>query len=260
MSLACGKEVGRTTKGQESLQMPSRRSVSDYRRALAAAQKPPHGTAAYSRFINRPIGRWLAACALAARLTPSQVTTLSALSTTAGLVLIAVLPISVPSALAIASALALGYALDSSDGQVARLTGLGSPRGEWYDHMVDCGKVSSLHLCVAIQWFRFGDHTPAQLLIPLLYSVVASLTFFGMVLTDLLRRHLHIGPARDAGSLSVMRSLILLPSDYGFLCVIFALMGWPHVFFVIYSAMAFGAVVLLVVAMGRWQRLLPGPD
>ncbi len=231
----------------------------EYYAELAAAQKPQQNTAAYSRFVNRPVGRLLAVCATKWGLTPDQVTALSALVTLSAMVSIVLMSATVPGGILVAVLLALGYALDSADGQVARLTGLGSPRGEWFDHMVDSTKVSSLHLCVAVHWFRFYGLTGAALLVPVGYSVVASVTFFGMVLTDLLRRHLHIGPERNSGSLSVVRSIAMLPSDYGFLCLIFALLGWPLGFVTAYSLMALLATAMLGLAIVRWYRLLPGP-
>ncbi len=53
--------------------------------------------------------------------------------------------------------LLLGYALDSADGQLARLLGAGSKRGEWLDHTVDATKVSVLHGTVLISFYRFTD-------------------------------------------------------------------------------------------------------
>ncbi len=47
-------------------------------RALAAAQKPARGAPAYSRFVNRRLGRVLAAAAHRFRLTPDAVTVLAA--------------------------------------------------------------------------------------------------------------------------------------------------------------------------------------
>ncbi|OAX67752.1 hypothetical protein A5N15_01010 [Rothia kristinae] len=43
---------------------------------------------------------------------------------------------------------ALGYAMDSADGQVARVTGASSPGGEWLDHVVDSVRVPAIHLTV----------------------------------------------------------------------------------------------------------------
>ena len=115
-------------------------------RRLAAAQKGATGAPAYSRFVNRPLGRVFAALAFHAGLTPNAVTAVSAACTGTGIVLLAVRPPSWGLGIAITACLVLGYALDAADGQLARLRGGGSPAGEWLDHMVDAAKASGLHL------------------------------------------------------------------------------------------------------------------
>ena len=59
----------------------ARESVADTIRRLSAAQKGAQGAPAYSRFVNRKLGRVLAALAFHARLTPNAVTGLSAVCT-----------------------------------------------------------------------------------------------------------------------------------------------------------------------------------
>lgn len=184
---------------------------------------------------------------------------LSAACTGLALVLLATVRADTVPALTVAFLLCLGYALDSADGQVSRLTGSGSPRGEWLDHMVDCTKTAALHLCVLIHLVRFTDLSGWELLVPLAYAVVDQVTFFGQILTDQLRRTLDIGPARNVGSLSVVRSLALLPADYGFLALLFSTLAWPHIFWWFYAGMLLAASALLLVALVRWWQMLPGP-
>ena len=50
--------------------------------------------------------------------------------------------------------LLLGYALDSADGQVARLSGRSGPAGEWLDHVTDQARTVSLHMAVLIWLYR----------------------------------------------------------------------------------------------------------
>src|SRR5215212_1921607 len=95
-------------------------------RQLQRAQKSKRGAPAYSLYINRPLGRVLAAAAFGARLTPNQVTAISAVCTFAGLVVLALAPAQPLVGFGVAALLVLGYALDSADGQLARLTGGGS--------------------------------------------------------------------------------------------------------------------------------------
>ncbi len=134
-------------------------------------------------------GRYLAAAAYQLGLTPNQVTAASALCSLAGIVAVATVRPSWWLGVLVAVALALGYALDSADGQLARLRGGGSPAGEWLDHVVDCVKISALHAAVLISLYRFFDlDTPALLLLPLAYQLVNSVAFFAMILNDQLKR------------------------------------------------------------------------
>ena len=59
--------------------------------ALQRAQKTSKGAPAYSRLVNRPLGRVFAACAHVVGLTPNQVTCLSALATFSGIAVISLL-------------------------------------------------------------------------------------------------------------------------------------------------------------------------
>lgn len=68
-------------------------SYLDVVRRLSSAQKGAARSApAYSRFVNRRIGRLLAAGAYKAGLSPNQVTGVSALHTFAGIALLVLLP------------------------------------------------------------------------------------------------------------------------------------------------------------------------
>lgn len=112
---------------------------------LGGAQKAAaRGAPAYSRFVNRRIGRMFAALAAAAGLTPDAVTGLSALATFSGIAVLAFGPASRATGALVTLLLVVGYALDSADGQLARLRGGGSPAGEWLDHVVDSVKVAAL--------------------------------------------------------------------------------------------------------------------
>lgn len=98
-------------------------------RQLSAAQKSAKGVSLYSRYVNRPAGRVLAALGYRLKLTPNQVTMISGVFTFAAVAMIAVLRPSPAAAAGIFAALVLGFALDSADGQLARLTGTGSAAG-----------------------------------------------------------------------------------------------------------------------------------
>jgi phosphatidylglycerophosphate synthase len=235
-----------------------KQSFADVYARLASAQKPTAGAPAYSRFVNRPVGRYLAVGAHRVGLSPNQVTGISACCTGAGIVLLALVRPSILLGALVAGLLMLGYALDSADGQVARLRGVSSMSGEWLDHFIDAGKIASLHLAVLISVYRFADlKTDTYLLIPLLFSVVAVVLFFGMTLNDLLAR---IRAARLGVSVqprparSPLRSLLGFPTDYGTLCLMFLLLGWPMLFRTVYALIFAANVLFLALASVKWFR------
>ncbi len=243
--------------------------------ALAAAQKTTRGAPLYSRLVNRPLGRRLAALAHLAGATPDQVTAASAVATFAGIAAIALAPEGAWWwGVVVAAALVLGYALDAADGQLARLRGGGSVAGEWLDHVVDAAKIATIHLAVAVGAWRTGADA-AWLLVPLGFSAVASTWFFTIILNDHLSR-LAGGrdgqaavapPSRDAhdghagsdgrGRASAARwarSLAALPADYGLLCVVTVTLGWPALFRSLYTAVALGFLVITAASMVAWRR------
>ncbi|WP_051515581.1 CDP-alcohol phosphatidyltransferase family protein [Candidatus Blastococcus massiliensis] len=224
---------------------------------LAGAQKGAAGAPAYGRFVNRKLGRLLAALAFHARLTPNAVTGISALFTGTGIALLALVSPGWSTGLAVSACLVLGYALDAADGQLARLRGGGSPAGEWLDHMVDSVKIATLHLAVLIGWYRFdtvdGD---ALLLLPLGFAVVAVVHFFATLLNEALRAQ-HGSRTRAERSTerpSVVRSLMVAPTDYGVLCLLFVLLGAPSLFVAGYAVLFGATAVYLTLASVKWYR------
>ena len=226
---------------------------------LCGAQKASPGTPLYSRLVNRRLGRGLAVLALLLGVTPNTVSLVSAAFSFAAIGVIAVATPSTTVAVAVTTLLVIGYGLDSADGQVARATGGGSPFGEWLDHMIDAAKVASLHAAVA--WSALSHTGPSRLpvVIALVFGVVASVTFFGMILTDQLRRSAGLPKDRPGSTASdLLRAVLVLPTDYGLLCLVFLLFGWPAAFFPAYGLLAVGSSVLLLVAALRWTRQLRG--
>lgn len=223
---------------------------------LGGAQKgAARGAPAYSRFVNRRIGRYLAAAAYKLGLTPNAVTGVSALFTFSGIALLVALPPSWGQGAAIAVLLVLGYAWDSADGQVARLTGLGSPAGEWLDHVVDAIKVVTLPLALAVGLVVHDVVDLVWLVVPLVSVVVSSVLFFAMILTDQLRRaHGVQSVAPTEGRFPWLRSVLVLPTDYGVLCWTFLLLGAPQLFLWVYAAITACTAAFLVLALVKWFR------
>lgn len=226
--------------------------------ALGAAQKgAARGAPAYSRFVNRKIGRLFAALAIRWGLSPNTVTMISACFTFAGIALLAVFEPSLGLGIGVALLLVIGYALDSADGQVARFTKSGGPAGEWLDHVVDSVKIVTLPLAIGIQWFRFDVVDDAWLFVPLVSCVVASVSFFAMILTEQLRRAAGVrSVAPQGGRAPWLRSVLVLPTDYGVLCWSFLLLGWPTAFVWVYTVITALHTVHLILALVKWFREL----
>lgn len=238
--------------------MGARMSGAQAYRSLAAAQKPAFGAPAYSRWVNRPAGRLLAVATYRAGMTPNQVTLVSALFTMSGIAVLALVRPSAPVGLAIAGLLALGYALDSADGQLARLTGLGRPSGEWLDHTVDMAKLCLLHGALLLSWWRWGaPGSPSDVLtvvLPLAFLTINVVAFFGWLLADLMVRLIRAtrgGAVPDRGPATALRSLLRLPSDYGLLLLTFAFLS-TSVFLPVYAVLVVANLVILLAALPTW--------
>ncbi|WP_345983374.1 CDP-alcohol phosphatidyltransferase family protein [Streptomyces sp. DSS69] len=228
-------------------------------RELRGAQKSAKGVSLYSRYVNRPAGRVLAAGAYRAGLTPNQVTLFSALFTFAALAAVALVEPSWTLGPVVWAALAIGFAFDSADGQLARLTGRGGPDGEWLDHVVDCGKLVLVHTAVLISFYRFGElPSDAWLLLPLGFQLAAVVTFCAGLLRE------HLGKAAATGApegsppapVSRVRAVGLLPADYGVFCLVFLLLGAPGAFRAGYAVLAVVHTLFLAAFLTKWFREL----
>lgn len=231
-----------------------------YLAVLAERQKDPAGTPAYSRRVNRPLGRRAAAAGAVVGMSPNTATVLSALSSGAGLGLLFLAEPSVPVGVGVAVLLALGYVLDSADGQLARLRGTGSLSGEWLDHTVDCMKTCLLHLAVLVSFFRFPPvDSDAVLIVPMVFLVVDVGLFFGMILIPFLRRRSPVTTRRSRREHPAYEWLVL-PNDYGLVCWTFVLLPWAHGFLAVYTLLCVAAAGLLVLAWAKWWRELRALD
>lgn len=225
-------------------------------RRLSSAQKPAaRGAPPYSVYVNRRVGRFLAAGAFRLGLTPNNVTAISAVFTFCAIGLLAIGEPSWWLGILVWLLLAIGYAFDSADGQVARLRGGGSPSGEWLDHVVDSIKISTLHLAVLITMFTHFPLTDSGwLLVPIGFTAVAAVSFFAMILNDLLKaKHAPLAPLSTAPR-SMTRSLLGLPTDYGVLCLAFVLLGAPPAFLGLYTLLFIANALYLGLALGKWFR------
>ena len=228
--------------------------------------KPAKGVSLYSRLINRPVGRVLARLACRVGLPANAVTVVSAVLTAAGITTLALFPPSSLLGVGVAALLALGFAFDSADGQVARMTGTTSSAGEWLDHVVDSGKVLAVHSAVLVGWFRFDIETGAWLALPLGFQFVAVVMFSGLTTVALLmrlqtkREPVNRVALTAATGPSLPRALALLPADYGILCWTFLLWGAPEVFRFVYLGLFVLNAAILVAFLIKWFGELVAGD
>lgn len=223
---------------------------------LSTAQKSSRGVSLYSRWINRPLGRVFAAVAHQLGLTPNAVTAVSAATTGAALLLLIMVRPEPWLGPLVAALLVAGFALDSADGQLARLSGQSSQVGEWLDHVVDSAKMVCVHGAVLIAGYRFWSVPDGWLLVPLVFQAVAVVMFSGLVLVDLIPRARGNVAGRRGGRRPLARAVMLLPADYGVLAVSFVLWSSPPVFLGWYGLLALANLVILVGMLVRWYRQL----
>src|SRR3954469_550823 len=255
------KETGAVVEESSAVTRPRRREIVAQ---LAAAQKSNRGAAGYSRWVNRPLGRQFAAVAYLAGLRPNQVSLLSAGFTYAAIVLVATVEPTWPVSIAITVLLVIGYALVSAGGQVARLSRSGSVAGEWLEHVLDAIKIATFHVAIAIAWFRYFDlPSDGWLLVPLGFGAISSVFFFALILTDLLRRLDRVkggGTSVTTASVDpneaapILRSLVVLPNDYGLLCLVLVLLPLHRTFTAVYAFLAAANALFLAAGLYRWFR------
>jgi phosphatidylglycerophosphate synthase len=229
------------------------------RSRLAGAQKSTASVPAYLRFVNRRAGGWLASVGYALDLTPTQVTVLSAVSSFAGIAVLLFAPATGPVGLAVAALLLLGYALDSADGQLARIRGGGSKAGEWLDHVVDMAKLTSLHAAVLVSILRHFDVSRLVLALPLAYGIANATQFLGMMLRDQLRGSKQPKAPAGTGS-SVLTAWLLLPLDHGTLGLAFVLLGYHAAFLACYGLLALCTVLFAARSLTKAYRSLLALD
>jgi phosphatidylglycerophosphate synthase len=221
---------------------------------LNGAQKRAKGGPAYTIYVNRWLGGRLAALAYTLGLTPNVVTVISAICSLLG---IATLALDERAALLAAPLLLAGYALDSADGQLARLRGGGSLVGEWLDHLVDAVKIASLHLAVLIHLYRFADVAEAWLLVPIGFTVSNITSYSAYLLGDLLRRG-----ATQTGTLapaayepaSPLNAILKLPVDFGVLCLALAFVRTGSAFLVAYGLLFVCHTAYVALAAAKAYR------
>ncbi len=228
---------------------------------LGSAQKPGQGVPAYTRWVNRRLARYFAAAAVKFGITPNGVTAISSALSLCGLIILIMCPPTFLTGLTVAIFYALGYAMDSADGQVARVTGASSPAGEWLDHVVDSIRTPAQHLAIFVGFFRFQSHWPlhgwALWWIPLTFTVMTVGYFMSQILAEQLRNNRKTAAPPAGGNL---RSFINLHMDSGTFCWLFILWGWGWGFIIGYSILFLGFFLTTAVSMRRKYVSLKTPQ
>jgi phosphatidylglycerophosphate synthase len=200
------------------------------------------------RWVNRRAGRVIAAASARVGLTPNAVTGISAGLSAAGLAFVILVQPRWWSGIAAAVLLAAGFAFDSADGQLARLTKAGGPAGEWLDHVVDAIRTPSVHLIVASALLLHREQQGWTAVVAACFAAVSVAQFMSQILAEQLFRAK--GPGAEQGNGRV-KSLVLLPNDTGVLCWLFVLWGATSVFAVAYTALFALNLVHAAVSMRR---------
>lgn len=217
---------------------------------LSSAQKKGAGVPAYLRWVNRPLGRRLAAVSYVAGLSPNQVTLLSSAVSAVGIVMIALAPSTVLAALLASATMLLGYALDSADGQLARLTGSSGPSGEFLDHLADAIRQPATHLAIAVSFVFRDDLVPQwPAVVAVVFATLSSVWFFGQILADSLLPKRVASPGSTAPA---WMSFVKIPYDVGFLYLLLVLLPWATPFMVSYVALF--AFTLGVAVLSLWRK------
>lgn len=224
---------------------------------LRTAQKRRTGVPLYTLAVNRPVGRVIAA-ASPAWATPNTLTLIGAICTFAGILWLLVGATATASAALVGVAMIIGFFFDSADGQLARLRGGGSAAGEWLDHVIDGVRMVLLHIATLAYLLR-TEVVPSWVAFTLcaVFSVSAAATYFAGSLFEKLTT---ATPSTTVTRSSRLRSVIMLPVDYGILCWVYLLLPFAVVFTVAYALVAAAKVLTTSALLLKWYRALRAQD
>ncbi|MFC0682445.1 CDP-alcohol phosphatidyltransferase family protein [Lysobacter korlensis] len=226
------------------------RSYRDAVRRLSASQKPGAGVPAYLRWVNRGLGRHAAALAHRLGLTPNAVTAISFTASLLGMAVLIGLPAWSPAPAVAAALLLAGYALDSADGQLARLTRSGSLQGEWLDHVIDAIRLPLFHVAVAAALFM-RDAPLWSVAAALGFAVLSSAWFFAQTLAEKLG-----SPEPTHATAPAWVSFAKLPYDVGVQYLAVLAFGVLPLFLTIYVGILAVTALIAAASLRRKYRAL----
>lgn len=228
-------------------------SFKDRYSSLKQSQKPARGVPAYTLYVNRPVGRLIAAlCPV--MISANGLTVMSSFVSALALLMLWLVAPGSPFLSLAGILLIFGYFLDSADGQLARLRNTRSFFGDWLDHVLDSGRMVFVHITVVAFIYR-TDPSLIKFSICAIYLVSAMLIYVGGLLAGrdpaLIRES-----ALYSTPLAFVRSLALLPVDYGLLCVLFLFLPWTSSFVNGYFVLASFSALYAVIYLAKWTREL----
>ncbi|TKB46464.1 CDP-alcohol phosphatidyltransferase family protein [Ferrimonas sediminicola] len=198
----------------------------------------------YTKYINRPVA-WFFTQRLY-KVSPNLISLSAFLFLLIGLVAF-YMPENKLDCLLLFFVLFINYALDSTDGQVSRLTGKGTKLGEWLDHSLDGLRIIIVNvylILVVVNTIEFPSVSPVLFLC--LISQV------GLYIVGTLRQKvLNVDIAKEIrnSSRGKLATLILLPADYGVFMFLFLIASNPKLLYSVYSLYGLYNFGLLVVTM-----------
>lgn len=148
------------------------------------------------------------------------------------------------------------YALDSADGQLARLLNKQSKTGEWLDHSLDAVKIPLMHGVAII--LIIENKMPGKLLIIFYLTVLslASANFLsGILKSKLIKKHITENNYIEEKN-STIRSILTLPLDYGIFALLFLFTYKSDWFILLYNIWGIVFIVYSVLLFAKsWREL-----
>ena len=141
----------------------------------------------------------------------------------------------------------LNYILDSSDGQIARLTGKGSSLGEWLDHSLDALRLLLVNIFIIAFIIQSGiEYINIYLIFLSLFSQVG-LYVVGTLRQKVLKKD-YSKKIRDGKAGNII-TILLSPLDYGVFIFLFLLLSSPHSLLYSYIALGLYGFCILILMM-----------
>ena len=226
-------------------------------RKLYNSQKKGAGTPAYTRFVNRWLGRLLASFLASFKISPNSVSLLSGIITFISFIMFLVIDeIKFANSLILVFFLYFAYALDSADGQLARLLNRQSKQGEWLDHTLDAIKIPLSH---GVAIFFIYKHKAINVEWIIFYIIIlsfASAIFLsGILKSKLISKNEFLRDENNEKN-SIVRSFLTLPLDFGILISLFLFSFNPNWFIIIYSIWGLIFIFYSILLLIKYWREL----